>query len=77
MFSLLCDSIQDFKCLDTIFTIVKYILQPEIEMVASGLRKNLKLEQREHLLNLLEEVSNSEGRRIAAAALGLQVLRKH
>ncbi|KMZ70157.1 hypothetical protein ZOSMA_1G01300 [Zostera marina] len=46
---------------------------PEMEMVASGLRKNLKIEQRKHLLNLFHGVSNNAKiQRIASAALDLQ-----
>lgn len=44
-----------------------------MEMVAIGLRKNLKIEQRKHLLNLFREVSsNAKIQRIASAALDLQ-----
>lgn len=42
-----------------------------MEMVAQGLGNHLKLEQREHLFKLLEQVSSAESRRIAAKALGL------
>ncbi|XP_058094069.1 uncharacterized protein LOC131240066 [Magnolia sinica] len=46
---------------------------PEMEMVARGLEKHLKLEQREHLLKLLEGVCRAENQRIAVEALGLFV----
>ena len=42
-----------------------------MEMVAGGLEKVLKMEQRVHLLNLFGEACGSENRKIAAAALGL------
>lgn len=48
-----------------------------MEMVASGLRKNLKIEQRKHLLNLFHGVSNNAKiQRIASAALDLQQRRQ-
>ncbi|KAL5991010.1 hypothetical protein ACLOJK_011916 [Asimina triloba] len=43
----------------------------EMEMVARGLGRHLKLEHREHLLKLLEGVCGSENQRVAAEALGL------
>ncbi|CAA6667804.1 unnamed protein product [Spirodela intermedia] len=43
----------------------------EMEMMAGGLEKVLKVEQRVHLLNLFGQASGSENQRIAAAALGL------
>ncbi|XXG89228.1 hypothetical protein AAC387_Pa12g1282 [Persea americana] len=52
-----------------IFPLGEY--SPEMEMVAQGLGNHLKLEQREHLFKLLEQVSSAESRRIAAKALGL------
>ncbi|KAK1380573.1 hypothetical protein POM88_027317 [Heracleum sosnowskyi] len=49
-----------------------YCLQsPEMEMVARGLEKHLKLEQREHLMNLYVEVCGEETHRSVAEALGL------
>lgn len=44
---------------------------PEMEMVANGLEKHLKLEQREHLMNLYVEVCGEETHRSVAEALGL------
>lgn len=46
-------------------------LQPEMEMVARGLEKHLKVEQREYLLNMLITVCGEESRRSATEALGL------
>ncbi|XVF08380.1 hypothetical protein REPUB_Repub06bG0221500 [Reevesia pubescens] len=44
---------------------------PEMEMVARGLEKLLKVEQRELLMGMLVGVCNGESRRSAAEALGL------
>lgn len=44
---------------------------PEMEMVAAGLKKNLRVEQREHLLSLIKGVYGAESQKIAAEALGL------
>ncbi|XP_074322583.1 uncharacterized protein LOC141659560 isoform X2 [Apium graveolens] len=44
---------------------------PEMEMVARGLEKHLKLEQREYLMNLYVEVCGDETHRSVAEALGL------
>uniref|UniRef100_A0A1D1Z7C8 Uncharacterized protein C19orf71 n=1 Tax=Anthurium amnicola TaxID=1678845 RepID=A0A1D1Z7C8_9ARAE len=44
---------------------------PEMEMVAGGLEKILKVEQRAHLLNLFGQMCGPEGQKIAAATLGL------
>ncbi|XP_050209697.1 uncharacterized protein LOC126660309 isoform X2 [Mercurialis annua] len=44
---------------------------PEMEMVARGLGKNLKLEQRELLMNMFVSVCGEESHRSAADALGL------
>lgn len=46
-------------------------LQPEMEMVARGLEKHLKVEQREYLLNMLVSVCGEESCRSATEALGL------
>ena len=55
--------------------ILVYILvQPEMEMVARGLEKNLKLEQREYLLKMITGVSSEENRRSLVEALGLVCL---
>lgn len=45
---------------------------PEMEMVARGLEKHLKLEQREYLLKMLIGVSSEENRRSLVEALGLE-----
>lgn len=42
-----------------------------MEMVASGLKRNLQVEQREHLLTMYREVCGVESQNIAAEALGL------
>lgn len=42
-----------------------------MEMVASGLKKNLRIDQRKHLLNLFVEVCGAEGQKIAAEALDM------
>ncbi|KAJ0977183.1 hypothetical protein J5N97_012657 [Dioscorea zingiberensis] len=47
---------------------------PEMEMVASGLKKNLRIDQRKHLLNLFVEVCGAESQKIAAEALDLMHL---
>ncbi|XP_010930174.2 uncharacterized protein [Elaeis guineensis] len=44
---------------------------PEMEMVASGLKRNLQVEQREHLLTMYREACGVESQNIAAEALGL------
>ncbi|XP_031262266.1 uncharacterized protein LOC116120459 [Pistacia vera] len=44
---------------------------PEMEMVARGLEKLLKVEQREYLMNMLVGVCSEESQRTAAEALGL------
>lgn len=46
---------------------------PEMEMVARGLEKNLKLEQREYLLKMITGVSSEENRRSLVEALGLEI----
>lgn len=46
-------------------------LQAEMEMVARGLAKHLKLEQREFLMNMLVGFCDEQSRKIAAEALGL------
>ncbi|WMV48603.1 hypothetical protein MTR67_041988 [Solanum verrucosum] len=46
-------------------------LQPEMEMVARGLEKHLKVDQREFLMNSLLHVCGDETRRSVAEALGL------
>lgn len=46
-------------------------LQPEMEMVARGLEKQLKYEQREFLMNMLLAGCGEECHRSAAEALGL------
>ncbi|PWA56410.1 hypothetical protein CTI12_AA416430 [Artemisia annua] len=46
---------------------------PEMEMVARGLEKNLKLEQREYLLKMIAGVSSEENRRSLVEALGLEI----
>ncbi|KAI3723372.1 hypothetical protein L2E82_34894 [Cichorium intybus] len=46
---------------------------PEMEMVANGLEKHLKLEQREYLLKMLIGVSSEENRRSLVEALGLAI----
>ncbi|MQL71138.1 hypothetical protein Taro_003450 [Colocasia esculenta] len=45
---------------------------PEMEMVAAGLEKILKVEQRAHLLNMFGQTCGSENQSIAAAALGVK-----
>ncbi|XP_076883719.1 uncharacterized protein LOC143532583 [Bidens hawaiensis] len=45
---------------------------PEMEMVARGLEKHLKLEQRLYLLKMLVGVSSEENRRSLVEALGLE-----
>ncbi|KAH7681324.1 hypothetical protein IHE45_05G050900 [Dioscorea alata] len=47
---------------------------PEMEMVASGLKKHLRIDQRKRLLNLFVEVCGAEGQKIAAEALDLMHL---
>ncbi|XP_050373439.1 uncharacterized protein LOC126791079 [Argentina anserina] len=44
---------------------------PEMEMVARGLEKHLKLDQREFLMSMLVGICSEESQRIAAEALGL------
>lgn len=46
-------------------------LQPEMEMVARGLEKQLNLEQRLFLLNMLIGVCGEESHRTVTEALGL------
>ncbi|KAF3673509.1 putative CMP-sialic acid transporter 2-like [Capsicum annuum] len=48
---------------------------PEMEMVARGLEKHLKLDQREFLMNTLLRVCGDETRRSVAEALGLMYLK--
>lgn len=50
------------------------LLQPEMEMVARGLEKLLKVEQREYLMNMLVGICSEESHRTAAEALGLVCL---
>ncbi|KAK9159475.1 hypothetical protein Syun_005816 [Stephania yunnanensis] len=45
---------------------------PEMEMVARGLERHLKIEQREQLLNLLQGICDAESSKSAAEALGLE-----
>ena len=67
-FSSICISV----CVNSNFILVGDLnLQPEMEMVARGLEKNLKLEQREFLMNMLVGFCDEESRRSAAEALGL------
>ena len=56
-------------CIDSDFHLDD--LQPEMEMVARGLEKHLKLEQREFLMDMLAGFCEEEIRRTAAEALGL------
>lgn len=49
-------------------------LQPEMEMVARGLEKHLKVDQREFLMNTLLRVCGDQSRRSVAEALGLVCL---
>lgn len=51
--------------------IVDGSLQPEMEMVAWGLEKHLKLEQRKHLMDVFSQVCDEGSHRIAREALGL------
>ncbi|KAI4334742.1 hypothetical protein L6164_013454 [Bauhinia variegata] len=44
---------------------------PQMEMVARGLEKHLKLEQREHLMDVFAKVCGDDSHRIAREALGL------
>ncbi|KAK1411078.1 hypothetical protein QVD17_37622 [Tagetes erecta] len=46
---------------------------PEMEMVARGLEKHLKLEQRLYLLKMLVGISSEENRRSLVEALGLEM----
>ncbi|KAL4578367.1 hypothetical protein LXL04_014489 [Taraxacum kok-saghyz] len=46
---------------------------PEMEMVANGLEKHLKLEQREYLLKMIIGVSSEENRTSLVEALGLAI----
>lgn len=48
---------------------------PEMEMVARGLEKHLKVDQREFLMNSLLHVCGDETRRSVAEALGLMYLK--
>ncbi|KAI4372754.1 hypothetical protein MLD38_010950 [Melastoma candidum] len=54
-------------------TIICYMqhLQPEMEMVALGLKKQLKLEQREFFMNMVVGVCGEEGPKSLAEALGM------
>ena len=47
------------------------ILQPEMEMLTLGLKKHLKVEQRECLMNMFISVCGKDSHRTAAEALGL------
>ncbi|KAF7837141.1 PTI1-like tyrosine-protein kinase 3 [Senna tora] len=44
---------------------------PEMEMVARGLEKHLKLEQRKHLMDVFAQVCGEDSHKIAREALGL------
>nr|XP_043632177.1 uncharacterized protein LOC122603517 [Erigeron canadensis] len=46
---------------------------PEMEMVANGLEKHLKPEQREYLMKMLIGISSEENRRSLVEALGLEM----
>lgn len=46
-------------------------MQPEMEMVARGLEKHLKMEQREFLMSMLVGICSEESQKRAAEALGL------
>lgn len=48
-----------------------FILQPEMEMVARGLAKHLKLNQRQFLMSMLVGICSEESQRRVAEALGL------
>lgn len=48
-----------------------FYLQPEMEMVARGLEKHLKMEQREFLMSMLVGICSEESQKRAAEALGL------
>lgn len=50
---------------------VNLFLQPEMEMVARGLEKHLKVEQREYLMKMYVEMCGEETRRSVGEALGL------
>ncbi|KAK9288502.1 hypothetical protein L1049_016961 [Liquidambar formosana] len=50
---------------------------PEMEMVAQGLEKHLKVEQREFLMNMLRGVCDEESCRSMAEALGLEETHKN
>ncbi|TXG72884.1 hypothetical protein EZV62_001463 [Acer yangbiense] len=53
------------------FVSIGVAVAPEMEMVARGLEKLLKVEQREFLMNMLAGVCSEESHRSAAEALGL------
>lgn len=67
------DELSKICCIYQMFPPEEY--SPEMEMVAQGLQKHLRLEQREHLLKLLEQVCVIESQRIAIEALGLNLPR--
>lgn len=46
-------------------------IQPEMEMLTLGLKKHLKVEQRESLMNMFTGVCGKDSHRTAAEALGL------
>lgn len=50
---------------------------PEMEMVARGLEKHLKVDQRESLMNSLLQVCGDETRRSVAEALGLMYMKSN
>lgn len=66
-----CSAEIHFILNDVIYVTPCMILQPELEMVARGLEKLLKFEQREILMNMLTGVCSEESHRSAAEALGL------
>lgn len=49
----------------------EFYLQPEMEMVAQGLKKHLKMEQREFLMSMLVGFCSEQSQKRAAEALGL------
>lgn len=65
------DDHDDMSCTSFVLMVLILFLQPEIEMVANGLKKNLRIEQRKHLLALFRGVCSSKCQRIAEEALGL------
>jgi hypothetical protein len=52
-------------------TSFSYLLQAEMEMVAGGLKKNLEVAERVHLLSLYRSVCTAGNVKTAAEALGL------